>query len=118
MGLGRTWVAHLSLPPGPFPPRREVVPLEVSLETLGSPGHGYFLAALLPLPHNPGQVPEGPLCPPAPSPRPLMSWVLPGGFTGGEGGRERTHRCRTCRGWMPLAMRSDTMRTWALFFGS
>ena len=29
-----------------------------------------------------------------------------------------THRSCTCRGWMPLAMRSDTMRTCALFFGS
>ena len=28
-------MAHLSLPPGPFPPGREVVPLEVSLETWG-----------------------------------------------------------------------------------
>lgn len=25
---------------------------------------------------------------------------------------------RTCRGWMPLAMVSEIMRTWALFFGS
>ena len=118
-------MAHLSLPPGPFPPGREVVPLELSLETWGIleygwvPGGWVFSLPSSPCPTVWSQVPEGPLCPPAPGPCRLTSWVLQGWAHRSEG-REgaHTHRSRTCRGWMPLVMRSDTMRTWALCFGS
>ena len=67
-------MAHLSLPPGPFPPGREVVPLELSLETWGIleygwvPGGWVFSLPSSPCPTVWSQVPEGPLCPPAPGP--------------------------------------------------
>lgn len=66
--------------------------------------------------------------PPVLLPPALPSWVphcgtsqrvSKGKRAGGEACERGAGVCsHTCRGWMPLVMTSEIMRTWALFFGS